>query len=145
VPTVSRTFTVSPAPAVVVPYLADFGNAEQWDPGTERCTRDDTGPVRVGSSWHNTSRIAGISTELTYTLEQLTDDRVVLVGRNDTATSTETIEVTPEGAGSRITYTNDLEFNGAAKLASPVAKVVFEKLGNDTERRLTEVLDGLAR
>jgi carbon monoxide dehydrogenase subunit G len=101
--TVSRTFTVDAAPEVVVPYLADFGHAEQWDPGTERCTR------------------------------------------NDTATSTETIEVTPSGAGSSITYTNELAFNGAAKLAAPLGKVVFEKLGHDTEKQLTSVLNGLAR
>ncbi|MDT8914494.1 SRPBCC family protein [Amycolatopsis sp. PS_44_ISF1] len=141
---VSRTFTVRAAPGVVVPYLADFSHAEQWDPGTERCTREGSGPVEVGSTWHNTSKIAGISTELTYTLEELTGDRVVLVGRNDTATSTETIEVVPEAGGSRITYTNDLEFHGVAKLAAPVAKVVFEKLGNDTERQLSSVLNGLA-
>ncbi|MET8846074.1 SRPBCC family protein [Amycolatopsis sp. NPDC004625] len=141
----SRTFTVEPAPDVVVPYLADFGNVEQWDPGTERCTRTDDGPVRVGSKWHNTSKIAGISTELTYTLEQLSADQVVLVGRNDTATSTETIDITPDGTGSRIAYTNDLEIKGAAKLAAPLGKVVFEKLGNDTERQLTDVLNGLAR
>ncbi|MFD9701700.1 SRPBCC family protein [Lentzea sp. NPDC059081] len=141
--TVSRTFTVAASPEVVVPYLADFGNAEQWDPGTERCVREDSGPVRVGSSWHNTSKIAGITTELTYTLEQLAGDRIVLVGRNDTATSTETIEVTPDGTGSSITYTNDLELKGAAKLAAPLGKVVFEKLGNDTEKQLTEVLDRL--
>ncbi|WP_439658449.1 SRPBCC family protein [Lentzea sp. HUAS TT2] len=143
--TVSRTFTVEAPPQTVVPYLADFGNAVQWDPGTESCTRNDSGPVQVGANWHNTSKIAGISTELTYTLEQLTDGLIVLVGRNDTATSTETIEITPSGTGSSITYTNDLEFNGAAKLAAPLAKVVFEKLGNDTEKQMTEVLNGLAR
>jgi len=57
---------------------------------------------------HHTSKIAGISTELTYTLEQLTDQRIVIVGRNDTATSTETVEVSGNGVGSTITYTNDL-------------------------------------
>ena len=143
--TVSRTFDVTAPPEVVVPYLADFGHAEQWDPGTERCVRNDSGPLQVGSSWANTSKIAGISTELTYTLEQLSDDRIVLVGRNDTATSTETIEITPSDAGSRIVYTNELEFNGVAKLAAPLGKVVFEKLGNDTEKQLTGVLNGLVR
>ncbi|GAA3989876.1 SRPBCC family protein [Allokutzneria multivorans] len=143
--TVSRTFTVQTPPDVVVPYLADFGNAEHWDPGTQRCTRNDSGPVQVGANWHNTSTIAGITTELTYTLEQLTEDRIVLVGRNDTATSTETIEIAPSGAGSTITYTNELEFKGVAKLAAPLAKVVFEKLGNDTEERMTDVLNGLPR
>jgi len=142
--TVSRTFTVDPPPPVVIAYLADFAHAEQWDPGTERCVRIDEGPVRVGSSWRNTSKIAGVSTELTYRLEQLTEARIVLVGRNDTATSTETIDVAAKDTGSSITYTNNMQFNGAAKLASPLAKVVFEKLGGDVERQITERLNALA-
>lgn len=141
--TVSRTFTVEQPPQIVVPYLADFSHAEQWDPGTVHCLRKDEGPVAVGSSWQNTSKIAGISTELTYTLEQLTAERIVLVGRNETATSTETIEVTPDGTGSRITYTNEVLFNGAAKLAAPLAKVVFEKLGDDTEKQMVTTLNSL--
>lgn len=141
--TVSRTFSVDAAPEIVIPYLADFAHAEQWDPGTVRCTRIDDGPVRVGSSWRNTSKIAGISTELTYTLEQLTDERIVLVGRNSTATSTEIIDVTRSGTGSTITYTNEVQFNGAAKLAAPLGKVVFEKLGNTTEKQLVETLSTL--
>ena len=142
--TVSRTFSVDVPPEVVVPYLADFAHAERWDPGTVRCVRIGDGPVAVGSAWHNTSRIAGISTELTYTLEQLTDGRVVLVGRNATATSTETIDVASSGTGSRVTYTNELQFNGVARLAAPLAKLVFEKLGNDTEKQLTQTLNALA-
>lgn len=142
--TVSRTFTVTPPPAVVIPYLADFGNAEQWDPGTVRCVREDDGPVRIGSTWHNTSKLAGISTELTYTLEQLSERQVVLVGRNATATSTETIDVTPDAGGSTVTYTNELHFNGAARLATPLAKLLFEKVGNDTRRQLSDALNALA-
>jgi carbon monoxide dehydrogenase subunit G len=142
--TVSRTFEVSPPPGVVVPYLADFSHAVQWDPGTQSCERTDSGPIRIGATWHNTSKIAGISTELTYTLEELGADRIVLVGRNDTATSTETIDIRADGSGSRITYTNELRFNGTAKLATPLAKLIFEKLGNDTEKQLTETLNSLA-
>ena len=56
-----------------------------------------------------------------------------------------TIDVVRTESGSRITYTNDLQFKGAAKLAAPLGKVVFEKLGNDTEEQLVEALDGLAR
>ncbi len=80
---------------------------------------------------------------MTYTLEQLSDERIVLVGRNDTATSTETIDVTRSGTGSSITYTNELRFNGVAKLAAPLGKIVFEKLGNDTEKQLVERLNAL--
>lgn len=142
-PTVSRTLTTTAAPQTVVDYLADFGHAEEWDPGTETCTRNDSGPIAVGANWHNKSKIAGVPAELTYTLTELESNRVVLVGKNDSATSTETIEVEPEGSGSKITYTNELEMHGAAKLASPAMKLIFEKLGNDTEKQLTEALNKL--
>jgi carbon monoxide dehydrogenase subunit G len=141
--TVSRSFSVTAPPQVVVPYLADFSHAEEWDPGTQSCVRNDSGPVVVGSSWANTSKIAGVSTELTYTLTELSGDRIVLVGVNKTATSTETIDVHPDGTGSRLTYTNETEFNGAAKLAAPLAKLIFEYLGNVTVKQLVTALDAL--
>lgn len=141
----SRTFDVRPEPAVVVGYLKDFSNAEEWDPGTESCTRTDTGPVAVGSTWHNVSKIAGVSTELDYRLESLTDDTIVFTGHNETATSTDTITVVPnpEGSGSRVTYEADIEMKGMAKLADPIMKVVFEKVGNDTEDDMVTVLNRL--
>jgi carbon monoxide dehydrogenase subunit G len=139
-PTVTRTFPVAPAPAVVMEYMKDFANAEEWDPGTQKCTRIDSGPIAVGAKWHNESKIAGISTELEYTLEKLTDDTIVLVGRNDTATSTDTITVRPHGSGSELTYHAEIDMHGLAKLAAPAVKLVFEKVGNDTEKQLTEAL-----
>ena len=142
----SRTFDVHPQPSVVLDYLKDFSNAEDWDPGTESCTRTDSGPVGVGSTWHNVSKIAGVSTELDYTLERLTEDTIVLVGKNDTATSTDTITVvpSPDGPGSRVTYEAVIELSGAAKIADPVMKIVFEKIGSDTEDDMTTVLNRLA-
>ena len=82
--------------------------------------------------------------ELTYTLTELGSSRIVLVGKNDSATSTETIDVVADGAGSRIDYSNELEMHGVAKLATPALKLIFEKLGNDTEKQLTDVLNSLA-
>lgn len=142
-PTVSRTFAVRPPPSTVIDYLKDFSNAEQWDPGTESCVREDSGPVRVGSTWRNVSKIVGVEAKLTYTLDDLTEDRVVFVGRNDASTSTDTITVEPHESGSVITYRADLEMHGAAKLMTPAMKLVFEKLANDTEKQMAEVLDRL--
>lgn len=142
--TVTRTFTVKPSPQRVIDYLKDFSHAEEWDPGTESCTRNDAGPVQVGSTWHNVSKIAGVSTELTYELTELTSERIVLVGRNETATSTDTITVKPHGEGSEVTYEAVIEMKGAAKLAAPLVKLVFEKIGNDTEDDMVKVLDSRA-
>ncbi|KJK13213.1 polyketide cyclase [Terrabacter sp. 28] len=140
-PSVTRSFTVRREPVAVIDYLKDFANAEEWDPGTESCTRVGDGPVAVGARWHNVSKIAGVTTELEYELTELTDSRVVLVGRNDSATSTDTITVVPSGEGSEITYHADLDMHGLANLASPAMKLVFEKLANDTEEQLTRVLE----
>ena len=66
-------------------------------------------------------------------------------GHNDTATSTDTITVvpSPDGAGSRITYEAVIELKGAARIADPVMKIVFEKIGSDTEDDMTTVLNRL--
>lgn len=144
-PTVSRTFHVEPAPALVIDYLKDFAHAPEWDPGTEECTQTSTGPVAVGSTWHNVSKIMGVTAELDYELTEVSDTGVILVGRNKSATSTDSITVVPDGTGSQVTYTADLEMHGAASLAAPAMKLVFEKLANDTEKQMTEVLNRLPR
>ena len=141
--TITRTFTVDPTPAVVVDYLKDFSNAEEWDPGTESCSRLDSGPVQVGSRWHNVSKIAGVSTELEYELIELEDNKVVFRGKNETAETTDTITVAAHEDGSEITYEAVIEMQGAAKLATPVVKLVFEKIGSDTEDDMKVVLNRL--
>jgi carbon monoxide dehydrogenase subunit G len=145
VPTVERLFTVAPDPGSVLSYLQDFANAEEWDPGTQRCVRTDAGLIGVGSTWHNTSKVAGVTTELKYTLERSTPDQLVFVGTNAKATSTDTITVTPFDRGSQIRYRAELEMHGAAKLASPVMKLIFERIATATEHQMTEVLNHLKR
>ncbi|CAN5226580.1 SRPBCC family protein [soil metagenome] len=143
-PSVSRTFTVTSSPQQVVGYLKDFSNAQEWDPGTETCRRIDDGPVTVGSSWHNVSKIVGVTAELEYKLLELTDTRLVFEGTNKSATSTDTIVVTPADGGSEINYRADLEMHGPAVLISPAMKLVFEKLAGDTETQMTKVLNSLS-
>jgi carbon monoxide dehydrogenase subunit G len=144
---VTRTFTVSQPTHLVLGYLQDFGNAEEWDPGTVSCTRLDAGPVRVGSRWRNVSEFLGRKTELAYELTQLHDDRVVFTGRNKTATSTDDIAVLPGDTPgtSTITYHATITFNGLAKLAAPVARIAFEKLANGTVTGLTNALRDVSR
>jgi carbon monoxide dehydrogenase subunit G len=141
--TVERTFAVTAPADVVVGYLADFGNTEQWDPGTQSTERTGDGPVAPGATWHNVSKVMGVTTELTYTLRELGRERIVFVGTNDGATSTDTITVRPKGAGSEITYHVDLQTHGAMRLATPAMKVEFEHLATKTQKQMTEVINGL--
>lgn len=140
---VERTFSVRPEPQAVLRYLSDFGHAERWDPGTVSCTRSDDGPVRVGSTWRNVSNCKGKETELTYELTCHDDGRLVFVGKNKTATSTDDISVVPEGAGSTITYHAEIIFHGVAKIADPFLRSEFEKLGDATVESMTKTLNEL--
>src|ERR1700754_435726 len=102
---VSRTLTVRAARPDVVNYLKDFANAESWDPGTVSCTQVTDGPVGVGTEWRNVSEFRGRETTLTYRLERLADDELVFVGRNKTATSTDTLSFTTlDSGGTSIPY-----------------------------------------
>jgi carbon monoxide dehydrogenase subunit G len=139
---VTRTFTVSATPGAVIDYLRDFSHTTEWDPGTVSCRRVDEGPIAPGARWHNVSKIAGITTELDYELSLLDPDRLIFVGGNDTATSTDDITLVPgdRPGTTDITYHATIDFHGAAALATPIAKIVFEKLGDDTAASLVRIL-----
>ena len=129
---------------MVVEYLKDFANAVEWDPGTQQCTRIDGGAIAEGAKWHNVSKIYGFTAELTYTLETLSDSNIVFVGKNKGSTSVENIYIDAANTGSVITYRNDLEMHGPLALLSPVLKLAFEKLANETEKQMTTVLNRLS-
>lgn len=141
---VRRTFIVDRPAAIVIPYLADFANAEMWDPGTVSCTPITEPPVQVGSEWRNVSKLLGRETTLTYTLTSVADGRVVLTGTNKTATSVDDMVVRDLGGGrSELTYTATVTFNGLAKLAWPVMQTLFLYLGVITERQMTRAIADL--
>ncbi|MEU3622369.1 polyketide cyclase [Amycolatopsis coloradensis] len=140
---VHRTITVRTPGQTVVDYLQDFAHAEEWDPGTVSCTRADTGPVVVGSRWHNVSEFRGKKTELTYRLERLEPGRIVFVGSNKTATSTDDLTVTEEDGTTSISYHATITFHGLAKLADPFLKREFEKMGDALVPTMRKALEAL--
>ncbi|MGY0021512.1 SRPBCC family protein [Streptomyces sp. cg35] len=142
---VTRTLTVPHPLDQVVRYLADFAHTEQWDPGTTACSRTggtDNDPVREGATWHNVSVFRGRETELVYRLERMRADRLVFVGENKTATSTDDLTFQSHGAVTEIIYRATIAFHPWwAKLAEPVLRREFEKLGDEVTRTLPEALD----
>jgi carbon monoxide dehydrogenase subunit G len=140
---VERTFVVAKPIDVVVGYLKDFANAEQWDPGTKSCTQETPGPVQVGTTWHNVSEIKGHETELAYRLEELSPNHIKFVGENKGATSIDEMTFAAAGSGTSITYHSHVEFHGVAKLAGPFLKGEFKELGVTTERQITEAINAL--
>ncbi|PRY57045.1 polyketide cyclase/dehydrase/lipid transport protein [Knoellia remsis] len=133
---------------LAVPYLADFENAVEWDPGTVECTRIGVpgAPVEVGSRWHNVSKVLGRTTELTYELVSLRDDGVVFEGSNSTAHTRDDIGLeVVDNARTRVRYEATITFTGMARFADPLMSLVFRKVARDTVRDLTAALERLPR
>jgi hypothetical protein len=85
----------------------------------------------------------GRETELEYTLRRLDPDRLTFVGKNKTATSTDDMAFSSGNGVTTITYNATIEFHGLVKLAGPFLQSTFEKLGDETEQQMTNVLNSL--
>jgi carbon monoxide dehydrogenase subunit G len=140
---VQRTFPVHGTVPGVIDYLADFGHAEAWDPGTISCSREGSGPVQVGARWTNTSTFRGRRTVLRYRLAERSEHRLTFVGENKSAHSVDDLVVRDVGAGTEITYTADITFKGLARLADPFLRGTFETLADETAAQLSAVLSRL--
>ncbi|WP_191277981.1 SRPBCC family protein [Nocardioides flavus (ex Wang et al. 2016)] len=143
-PSITRTFTTTAAPDAAHAYLADFRNAEAWDPGTRTCERTG-GDGGVGTTYRNVSSFLGREVEVDYTTTELVAPTYVhLVGTNEQFEGHDVFEVRAAGAGSEITYTARMRFSGLAVLASPVVQAYLPVLARKTVDQLRSCLDELA-
>jgi len=140
---VERTVETASPIDRVFDYLSDFTNTEEWDPGTLRTKRVDTGPIAVGTRFHNVSQFRGRETELEYRLTRLEPvRRLTFVGENKTVT--DDMRLTSTATGTAIRYQARFAFKGVAKLASPFLRSSFEKLADETADQLRGALAKLS-
>jgi carbon monoxide dehydrogenase subunit G len=143
-PSAHRSLTTRTSPEAVFAYLADFVNAEEWDPGTVECRRLD-GDGGVGTRYRNVSSFLGRTTTAEYVAEELEQPTYVhFRGRNEQFTGHDRLRLEPHGDGTRVTYDADLAFSGAARLAVPLVAAYLPFLANKTVRQLRDRLDRLA-
>ena len=138
-----RSVETPATPAAVFGYLSDFTHTNEWDPGTVE-TRLVSGDGGVGTTYHNTSKFLGRETELTYeVVTHEPDSRFGLRGENSSVIAHDTMDITPHGSGSRVTYTADFEFKGIGRFVAPLLALPLKKLGDDAEKGLREALSKL--
>ena len=140
--TIERTVSTTTPPEKVFSYLVDFRNATEWARGTESCELG-AGAGGPGTVYKNVSRFAGNTGELEYTVDAVEQPRFVIVGRNDTTTSHDTITVTPRDGGSTVVYRADFTFTGLARYAAPLLKPLLDRLGDKTAAQLGTALERL--
>jgi len=139
-----RTFTTTTPPDRVYAFLADFANAEEWDPGTVECSRVE-GDGGVGTRYRNVSSFLGRTTTLEYVATELEPTTYVhFRGHNDQFTGHDRLRLTPSGAGTEVTYDAEFAFSGASRVAVPLVAAYLPFLANKTVRQLRARLDALA-
>ncbi|WP_328906324.1 SRPBCC family protein [Streptomyces sp. NBC_00234] len=139
---VQRTMLVRRPLDEAITFLEDFARTEQWDPATVSCLRLDSGPVRPGSSWRNTSRFRGRTTELTYRLSVRDADRLVFVGENRTVVARDDLHFVHGADGTtRLSYRATFRFKGVARLVAFLLRKDVERLADDVAAALPRVLD----
>lgn len=140
-PSITRTFTTSAPPESVHAYLADFRNAEAWDPGTKSCERTG-GDGGVGTTYRNVSSFLGREVVVTYTTAELAPPtRVHLRGTNDQFEGHDIFGIRASGTGSEVTYTAQMTFSGLSRLASPLVQAYLPILARKTVDQLRDCLD----
>lgn len=113
-------------------FVADFANAQHWDPGVATSERLDSGPVGVGARYRLGVRMRGKVAPMEYRVTAYeAPSRVVLVGEGSGVNATDEIRFTPAGTGTRIDYVADIHLGGLMRLAEPFAGGAFRKLAAD--------------
>lgn len=123
----------SPRPtADVFAYLSDFSTTQEWDPGVAEAERLDEGPIVVGSRVRLVADFMGRKTPLVYEVTAIDPPHAItLRGENATVVSLDTMTFEPTAAGgTRIVYDADLTLKGPLRLADPVLKLVFNRIGD---------------
>jgi carbon monoxide dehydrogenase subunit G len=130
-------------PEELFAYLSDFANAKEWDPGVVDASRAGTGPVQVGTEFRLVAAFMGRKVPITYAVTALDPPRsVTFRGENASVVSLDTISFEPRGGGTRVTYDADLRLKGPARLADPVLKLAFNRIGDAAAAGLRGVLEG---
>lgn len=126
-------------------FVADFGNAERWDPGVASSVRLDPGSIRVGSRYRLGIRMGGRIAPMVYEVSRLeAPHRVVLAGRGSGVTAVDDISFRATPAGTEIDYVADIRLEGAMRLLAPFAGGAFRRIAERARDGMERALDGLA-
>ncbi len=146
--TVERTITVPTPLGTVWDYVTDFTSTEEWDPPTQRCTKEAAAGQDgkgVGTEYLNVSKVAGKDTEIRYTVTEYEPQRrLQLRGEMTAMHLLDTITFDGDASGTTLTYHAEFEPVGVAKLIEPLLPLGLKRLGDKTSDSLEERLRSLA-
>ena len=121
--------------------MADFSNAERWDPGVTSAHRVDTGALGLDSEFDLTVPFGGRAKVLRYRITEFEQNRrVTFSSSTSTLRSVDTLTFAARPAGCEMTYDADLRFAGPAAIANPLLSLAFRRIGDRARDSLRQVL-----
>jgi carbon monoxide dehydrogenase subunit G len=127
-------------------FVADFANAQHWDPGVATSERADAGPVGLGARYRLGVRMRGRVAPMEYRITTWEPtSRVVLTGEGSNVSAVDEIRFEPAGSGTRIDYTADIRLGGWMRLAQPFAGGAFKKIAKEALGGMQRALDERAK
>ena len=123
-------------------FIADFANAEQWDPGVESSVRLNPGPLAFGARYRLGIRLAGRVAPMEYVVTRLEPGRrVVLEGAGSGVTATDDISFEATPAGTAVDYVADIRLEGLLRLLTPFAGGAFRRIASNARLGMQRALD----
>ncbi len=133
------TVRTEQTPAEAFAYMADLRNFADWDPGVKKVVQVKGDGAGDGAEFDVT--VSG--TTLRYvTKEYLPNSNLLAVAKSRTLTSTDRVTVVAEGGTTLVTYDALLELNGVLRLADPLLRLAFGRIGDRAAAGLRRVLAG---
>jgi len=126
-------------------FVADFANAERWDPGVASSVRTDDAPLGVGSRYRLGVRMGGRVAPMDYQVTAFEPGRrVVLAGTGRGVRAIDDIRFTPTDTGTRIDYVADIRLVGVLRPAGPFAAGALARIGQAARDGMERALARLA-
>jgi carbon monoxide dehydrogenase subunit G len=120
---VERTTRIPAPPSEVFAYLSDLGNLAEWQSGIVSAEREDSGPMRVGSSARVTRELMGqrLAVPLTVT-DYEPPGRLGIGSEVSGVKAAAMLELTPadDGAATDLSFAMDISGSGMTRFMEPM-------------------------
>ena len=126
-------------------YIADFANAQEWDPGTASSHRLDDGPIGPGSRFALEVRMGRRIAPMQYRIRDFDrPHRIVLVGTGSGVDAVDDIRFERVGGRTGIDYSAVIHLGGLLRFVQPMLGGAFRRIGRDAAAGMGETLADLA-
>lgn len=126
-------------------FVADFANAERWDPGVAWSRSLTPGLPVMGSAYELGVRMGRRVAPMEYRVALIQpDERVVLTGNGANVAAVDDIRFEPTSTGTRIDYSADIQLTGWLRLVAPFAGRAFAAIARNARDGMQRTLDSMA-